>query len=141
MDLSASRSPSRWCDTRGAMPNIDDEQPALTIEARPAPDGNVLVTAGELDLATAPQLSEAAEALIETGAKRLVFEVSGLSFMDSSGLRVLLELSKRAEVVLRAPSRSVRRVVESTGVDNTLTLTAFIRLERPRSGTEGVSSD
>src|SRR3546814_18558057 len=76
MDLSASRSPSRWCDTRGAMPNIDDEQPALTIEARPATDGNVLVTAGELDLATAPQLSEAAEALIETGAKRLVFEVS-----------------------------------------------------------------
>ncbi|HEY9557557.1 MAG TPA: STAS domain-containing protein [Acidimicrobiales bacterium] len=104
------------------MPNIDDEQPALTIEARPAPDGNVLVTAGELDLATAPQLSEAAEALIETGAKRLVFEVSGLSFMDSSGLRVLLELSKRAEVVLRAPSRSVRRVVESTGVDTILTL-------------------
>src|SRR3546814_13255368 len=111
MDLSASRSPSRWCDTRGAMPNIDDEHPALTIEARPTTDGNVLLTAGELDLATAPQLSEAAEALIETGAKRPVFELSGLSFMDSSRLRVLLELSRHAEVVLLGTPRPVPQVV------------------------------
>src|SRR3546814_15563513 len=97
MDLSASRSPSRWCDTRGAMPNIDDEQPALTIEARPAPDGNVLVTAGELDLSTAPQLSEAAEALIETGAKRPGFEGRGLSYLVSRWLRVSLEPPQRDE--------------------------------------------
>src|SRR3546814_20566610 len=108
MDLSASRSPSRWCDTRGAMPNIDDEQPALTIEARPAPDGNVLVTAGELDLATAPQLSEAAEALIETGAHRLVFAVGGLSFMARSGLRVLLALPQHPKVGLRPPCSALR---------------------------------
>src|SRR3546814_12106288 len=113
MDLSASRSPSRWCDTRGAMPNIDDEQPALTIEARPAPDGNVLVTAGELDLATAPPLREAAAALLEPGPQRLAVEVIGPSFLGSSGHRVPPRPSQPAEAGPRAPSRAVRRAAQS----------------------------
>jgi anti-anti-sigma factor len=52
-----------------------------------------------------------------------VIESSGVSFIDSSGLRVLIELSERAtalgaKVILAAPSRSMVRLVELTGLND-----------------------
>jgi anti-anti-sigma factor len=46
-----------------------------------------------------------------------------VSFIDSSGLRVLIELSERAtalgaRVVLASPSRSMARLIELTGLDD-----------------------
>ena len=53
---------------------------------------------------------------------RIVVETSGVSFIDSSGLRVLIELSERAtalgaKVVLASPSRSMARLIELTGLE------------------------
>ena len=83
----------------------------------------VLHVSGELDLATAPRLSAAAKDALGDDASEIVFDLGGLDFMDSSGLRVLLEVANQVERVrVRNASNSARRVIESTGVDSVLHL-------------------
>jgi anti-anti-sigma factor len=69
---------------------------------------------GELDMATAEDLSE----LLKTAAAKddpIVLDLSEVSFMDSSGLRALLEaagLPTGGPVVIQDPSPQVRRVLD-----------------------------
>jgi anti-sigma B factor antagonist len=56
----------------------------------------VLRVVGELDLATAPQLSESADAELAAGARALVVDLTGTTFMDSSGARALAQLARTA---------------------------------------------
>ena len=105
------------------MAEIDDSAPQLTVRTEEDPSGVPLVcVAGELDLATAPQLSGAAKVALEGAPERIVFDLSELRFMDSSGLRVLLEIANEVKVSVRAASDAVRRVIESTGVDAVIDL-------------------
>ena len=70
---------------------------------------------GELDMATAPQLKEFLSD-DERPRIRLELDLSDLSFMDSSGLEVLLRQAAArpsdAPLVLRNPTRPVMRVFE-----------------------------
>ena len=79
---------------------------------------------GEIDLDSAGELSEAALAAMQEIGPRVVLDLSGVTFMDSTGLKVLLAVHKRAELaggrlVLAGPTRSVNRVVSITGFDQT----------------------
>jgi anti-anti-sigma factor len=47
---------------------------------------------GELDIATAPEVEDIVRGLVEGGAGRLRLDWSGLTFMDSTGIRLLLEV-------------------------------------------------
>jgi anti-sigma B factor antagonist len=96
---------------------------ASRVEVNPSDDGWSIV--GEVDASTAPTVAEALAVIPDGGRKsgRIVVESSGVSFIDSSGLRVLIELSERATalgalVVLAAPSRSMIRLVELTGLND-----------------------
>ena len=105
------------------MADHPDDAPQLTIQTNEDAAGVPLIClAGELDLATAPQVRAAGQAALGAGADRIVFELGGLEFMDSSGLRVLLEIASDASVRLRDASGAVRRVIESTGVETILKL-------------------
>ncbi len=100
-----------------------DESPQLTVEHSTDESGRpVISVTGELDLASAPQVSAVAKALLEAEPAQVVFDLSGLEFMDSSGLRVLLEVANQVPVVVPSPSLAVRRVIESAGVDQILVL-------------------
>jgi anti-anti-sigma factor len=72
---------------------------------------------GELDISNADEAREIMEAELE-GGSALVIDLSGLTFMDSQGLRLFLQLVKRAQqiglspVVLMDPTDEVRRVLE-----------------------------
>ena len=84
-------------------------------------DGAVRVSLeGELDLSCAPRMEEHFTAIDEQAPARVVVDLSGLAFLDSSGLRVLLLADARArehsyELVLLAGRESVQRVFEMTG--------------------------
>jgi anti-sigma B factor antagonist len=83
-------------------------------------DEHVVRLVGELDVANADRLREVLAAITQP-SPRIVVELSELSFMDSSGLGVLLEQHRRgATVVLRNPSPIIRRVVEATGLTDVL---------------------
>ena len=81
-------------------------------------DAKVIVVKGDVDLAGGPLLDDALARAESAGP--VVIDVSGVDFIDSSGLRSLLSASRRAEersgaVVLRAPSPGVLRLLELTG--------------------------
>ena len=62
---------------------------------RVAADRDVVVVApeGELDLCTLPDLAATVEELREAGFERLRLDLGGLSFVDSSGIRFVLQLA------------------------------------------------
>jgi anti-sigma B factor antagonist len=84
-------------------------------------DGDAVVVAphGELDLATVGGLRD--ELAHQAGAALLVLDLRGLSFMDSSGLALVVEQQRRAEAEggdfrVVPGSGLVRRLFEVTGV-------------------------
>ncbi|MFF3341396.1 STAS domain-containing protein [Streptomyces flavidovirens] len=66
----------------------------FTVTVDQQPDLAVITMAGEMDLVTVPAVEKAA-LLVPPGAKTLHLEMSGVSFMDSSGLNLLLRLRRR----------------------------------------------
>jgi anti-sigma B factor antagonist len=74
---------------------------------------------GELDLATVPVLSDQVAELRQAGCQHLVFDLSELEFMDSSGLRFLLECYADSHndgftMALRPGPPAVQQVFELT---------------------------
>ncbi len=73
---------------------------------------------GEIDANTAPALADVLSThRPDISRRELVIDVSGVDFMDSSGLDVLLDVRGRLAVnggllVLRQPSRCVVRLLE-----------------------------
>lgn len=88
-------------------------------------DGTAIVSlSGELDLASAPRLDETLVGC-EDGADTVLIDLRGLTFMDSSGLRVILAADARARsrggrLVLVAGPPGVQRVFELTLLDTRL---------------------
>lgn len=83
-----------------------------------------LALAGELDAHTAPQL---AEHLVElpAGDADVVLDIERVEFMDSSGLRVVIDVHQRAldagrRLVLRHPTSAVQRLLEISGLSDHL---------------------
>lgn len=85
--------------------------------------GHAVVTAsGELDLYTAPRLQTALASLLRERVDRVVVDLSGIEFCDSTGMNVLLSAMKRLKeqggtLELAAPRPAVRRILQVTGLD------------------------
>jgi anti-sigma B factor antagonist len=85
-------------------------------------DGNATVAiTGEVDVYTAPQLRERLYAIIADGASRIVLDLEAMTFIDSTGLGVIVGALKRlrqggGDLILRAPGRSTRKVLDITGL-------------------------
>lgn len=84
--------------------------------------GPVVVLSGEADWASAGQLSELMTAQLAGGVQRLMVDVSGLRFADSSSVRVLVLAGRTLKdrggsLVLLRPQPAVARVLELMGAD------------------------
>jgi anti-sigma B factor antagonist len=96
---------------------------ALSISAVDPVDGTVvLLPAGELDLGTAEAMRDAiARALASGTAWRVVVDLHAVTFLDSTGIRVLIEGRRLADQVergflVRNAGGMVREVLRITGV-------------------------
>ena len=69
----------------------------LLIDTRSENDRVVLSLRGELDLTSVPQFDQELQAAEAANPGRLVIDLSGLDFMDSTGLRALLQARERAK--------------------------------------------
>jgi len=80
-------------------------------------DGDaVLLVTGEVDASTSPRLHDACLQLASV-TDRLVLDLSGVTFMDSSALHVLIQVRGREDttkVVIRTASRQVLRLLQIT---------------------------
>ena len=87
-----------------------------------------MTISGEIDLYTAPRLhSELAALLVEGMPARVVIDMSGVEFCDSTGMNVLLSCLRRArerggELEIAAPKPAVRKILQVTGLDSVFTL-------------------
>jgi anti-sigma B factor antagonist len=78
---------------------------------------------GRIDSATAPQLADALDAIKTAGRFRIVVDMSGVDFISSAGLRVLIATQKeckrynRGEVSLAAVQPKVQSALELAGFD------------------------
>jgi anti-sigma B factor antagonist len=84
-----------------------------------------LTPIGELDLATAPLLERAFDAVLrEDDAELIIVDLTELSFMDSSGIHLLLRMNAACEGADRLRvingSRAVQRVLDVSGVRDRL---------------------
>jgi anti-sigma B factor antagonist len=81
-----------------------------------------LTVSGELDVATVPRLRQEAHGLLARSAQKLLIDLSGLSFIDSSGLSLLISLHDRAvhegwQLSLTRPSAKAFSVFTISGAD------------------------
>ena len=101
-----------------------DEQvvgPDLTLSTDRDGERAVVSIEGELDAYSAPKLEEEVTRLLEGGVTDFVFDLSAAKFIDSSGLRTILNAHRLLEerqgrLALRAPSEPVRRLLDITGL-------------------------
>jgi anti-sigma B factor antagonist len=96
----------------------------VTVDARPGSNVTTVAVAGELDLSTAPELERWLDRA-QVDGRPLVLDLRGVSFMDSSGLRVILAADARARssgrrLVLVAGPVGVQRVFQLTLLDRRL---------------------
>jgi anti-sigma B factor antagonist len=100
----------------------------LNVSSRFHDDHTVVTICGEIDLYTAPRLhSELAGLLAEGMPPRVVIDMSGVEFCDSTGMNVLLSCLRRArerggELEIAAPKPAVRKILQVTGLDSVFTL-------------------
>jgi anti-sigma B factor antagonist len=97
----------------------------LTMSSERDGDGHTIRLSGELDLASAGDVEHELERVEATDARSILVDLSGLTFMDSTGLRLLLGAHARLReqddrLALRRGPRSVQRVFELSGVDDLL---------------------
>lgn len=100
---------------------------------------SVVAAAGELDIASAPQLLSAIAALRQPQTSAVAIDLSALTFIDSSGINALRAAVRAANArgvgaIVASPSRRVQKVLELVRLGDVLPLElslpdAFERLE------------
>ncbi len=98
---------------------------ALTIDSRREGAEHVVRLAGELDLAHGADLERELLRVEATDAKRIVVDLSSLTFIDSTGVRVMLQAQARSRadsnrLSLIRPPAPVNRVFVVCGLERLL---------------------
>lgn len=86
---------------------------------------SVLTVSGEIDHTTGEQFHQALSTVHTEPPVRTVVDLSGVTFMDSSGLRAIIMAYRATQntqgwIRLAAPTPAVRRVVEIIGLDTVI---------------------
>ena len=87
----------------------------------------ILAVSGEVDVATVPRLREQLHGLVAQGSNRIIVDLDGVDFLDSTGLGVLVGALKRVrsndgELSLVCTQHRIRKVFEVTGLTKVFSL-------------------
>ena len=95
---------------------------ALVMEREPlSPHGCVVAAKGQIDLYSAPAFKTALLQALDDGMTEIVVDLSQVDFMDSTGLGVLVGVSKRLQLMsgslaLVSSDETIQRVFEISGL-------------------------
>ena len=83
----------------------------------------VLKVTGEIDIYTAPMFKQAVVNMVTEGSKNVIIDLSGVTFMDSSGFGTLLGATRRLRpsgggLHLAAPNSTIQRMLRLTRLDS-----------------------
>ncbi|MBV8256184.1 MAG: STAS domain-containing protein [Actinobacteria bacterium] len=90
-------------------------------------DTYVISLAGEVDLYTAPEFKQQLVEIIGQGAREVIVDFSGTTFIDSTTLGVLVGGVKRlrtneGQLSLICSDRNITKIFEITGLDKVFTI-------------------
>ena len=99
----------------------------LVLSTRQVDDLAIVSVGGEVDLETASQLGDQALDALRDVSPHVLLDLTDVTFMDSTGLKVLLSIQRRADLAggsfaVAGASRSVRKILTLTGLDQTFTI-------------------
>ena len=102
-------------------------QVELKVTTRSQGDHTVVSVAGEIDLYTAPRLQSELMTALSRSPVRLIVDMSGVEFCDSTGINVLLAAHRQArerggELQLAGPGSATRKVLQVTGLETVFTV-------------------
>lgn len=100
--------------------------PGLSVRSEPHGAAMVLAVSGEIDLATAPQLGESITEAMAREPKTLVVDLSGVGFLASAGMAVLIGCHQQAKGNIRfrivATGSATFRPMELTGMTDEMSI-------------------
>lgn len=116
--MTEDTSDQRDCIRAGELIELG----GLTMRSERAGDVHTIRLSGELDLATADDVERELERVEATDAATIVLDLSGLTFMDSTGVRLVVNAHARSRaagqrLTLLRGQAAVQRVMELSGVD------------------------
>lgn len=99
----------------------------LSVSMTERDDVVIVTVAGEVDVYTAPQLRSALEERLAAGQNKIVVDLQGVAFIDSTGLGVLvgqLKALRKVDGSLRivCSDERILRLLAITGLDQILPL-------------------
>jgi anti-sigma B factor antagonist len=108
---------------------LDLTSDGLTVQVDQGDDPLVIRAFGEVDIASARTLEESLRQVLGRDHSSIILDLAGVSFIDSTGLRVLLWAVAHSRengdrLRIRCGSAAVCRVIEVTGLERSLPLTA-----------------
>ncbi|WP_290856620.1 STAS domain-containing protein [Hamadaea sp.] len=97
---------------------MDDQD--FAVERKSEPDATAVIVRGDVDLTTVAQLTEELQSATQ-GEQDVVIDLAGVTFIDSTGVRALVEAYRSArqaglQLSVRGARHWVARVLEVTGV-------------------------
>jgi anti-sigma B factor antagonist len=103
----------------------------LAVQLEEQDGWTVARAAGDLDLTTAPRLREQLVQVVMEGRPRIVLDLEGVDFIDSTGLGVLVGVLKRTrsqggDLRLVSQRTGLRKILELTTLDRALPLAASV---------------
>jgi anti-anti-sigma factor len=106
-------------------PVVTVEHGPLTIRSSRQQDEHVVALCGELDLGCAEAVQDEMRRVEQTDARRIIVDLSALEFMDSTGLRAMLEIDARSRangdrVVFLRGGPTIQRLFEITDTEDRL---------------------
>jgi anti-anti-sigma factor len=122
--VETTRSSSHGARRAGWPPAAAPARPQpFDVDVQQRDDVMIVRPRGELDLATVETLSAALDGIDTAG--RVVLDLRGLSFVDSTGLRLLVALHQQSErdgfaLMLIAPAAPADRAIQLSGLDQAL---------------------
>ncbi len=102
-------------------------QVELKVTTRAQGDHTILSVSGEIDLYTAPTLQSGLMSALSPGQVRLIVDMSGVDFCDSTGINILLAAHRHArerggELQLARLGSATRKVLQVTGLESVFTV-------------------
>ena len=99
----------------------------FSMEARGDGDRHVVSLSGEINLRSSPKLHASLLKIIAGRPDRIILDLSGVSYMDSSGIGTLVEIKRRVErykgsLILAALQPRVRGLLEITNLEQFFTI-------------------
>lgn len=97
---------------------------AITVDVEQLPGAAVLTVRGEVDIRSAPELRARLAEVLDDGADRVVLDLLGVPFLDSTGLSVMVAAHKR----LTPRGNALGVVCTAAPVLRVLTVTGLARV-------------